>query len=266
MHTGGSTALFTPTIFEGTHQTAAPNKMQKIIRPVFVRYCGEVAKARKGRDLIVVMLGDALDGFHHNSIQESLFSINDQRDAHEQIMREFLKRVGYRRGGDELHYIRGTESHVGETENELGKIMGAVKNQFSGLYASDVLMLAINGTNHLFLHHGKARGDGANEGNALRNWLRNNYYDRQKDKQPIIDVYWSGHTHGHTWVTYQTRGQDGNFHVSHGIIAPSWQAKTRWAYGKMPQAVNSVGGVYMNIDADGTIHRPNFVVMTTPEI
>lgn len=49
----------------------------------------------------------------------------------------------------------------------------------------------------------------------------------------------------------------------HGIILPSFQAKTRFAYAKVPLAVNSVGGVYVTIGADGSFGVPHFVVQNT---
>jgi hypothetical protein len=221
---------------------------------------GEVAVARKGKRLIIVNLGDSVDGIHHLSVQESLFSSTDQAAAHIELMREFMKRTGYsKKKGDELHYIQGTESHVGDIENEIGETLGAQRTKKTGLYVSDVLTLNINGTQQQFLHHGRARGDGANEGNGLRNWMRNIHYDRQKEGMAGLDAIWTGHTHAHTYTTHISRERD-QFHVMHGIICPSWQCKTRYAYAKVPQAVNSVGMVYTLIDVDGEIHTPHFVV------
>lgn len=263
MHTGGSTALFPPTGYKGKGDDdnhISPNEKQKEIHPTFARFGGEVGKARKGRRLIVVCLGDSIDGFHHGSLQESLFKINDQCAAHLMLMREFMKRAGFKKG-DELYYVRGTEAHVGDTEDDTAAEIGAVKSE-TGRHVHEVLELNINGVLNVFAHHGKQRGSGQNEGNALRNFLRDIRSDRKKDGLPRIDVLWSGHTHGHTWATHIER--DGaNFHEMHGIICPSWQAKTRWALGKVPMAVNSVGGVYTRITIDGYMTRPQFVVQTT---
>lgn len=264
MHTGGSTALFPRGGFIGEGNESnriSPNEKQKEIYPVFVRLAGEVAKARKGKRLIVVNLGDAIDGLHHGSLQESLFKVKDQCDAHVLLMNEFLRRVGFGKG-DELYYVRGTEVHVGENENDMARELGAVQSE-SGLHVHEILELNINGMKHVFAHHGKQRGAGQNEGNALRNFLRDIRSDRQKDGLPNIDALWSGHTHGHTYANHITRTPGGNFHVLHGIICPSFQAKTRYAYGKVPMAVNSVGGVYAKIGVDGTFGTPRFVVQTT---
>jgi hypothetical protein len=210
--------------------------------------------------LVVVFLGDSVDGFHHGSLQESIFKEQDQCAAHVELMQKFLKTAGFGRG-DELHYVKGTETHVKDTEQEIAKELRAKPNE-EGEYISDALMLNINGTWHGFVHHGKQRGSGQNEGNSLRNFLRDVRSDREKDGLQRLDVLWSGHTHGHSWNTHIAR-RGGNFHEFHGIICPSFQAKTRYAYKVVPMAVNSVGGTYMRITADGQIGRPTFEVEST---
>jgi hypothetical protein len=264
MHTGSSTALFPNREFVGKHQTSLPNRMQKMIYPLWIRTAGEVAAARKGKRLIVINLGDAIDGIHHNSIQETLFNRKDQAAAHVQLMEWFLRRVGFSKG-DELHYVQGTEIHVAEVEDDIAGELGAIPNELTGYKTSSVLELNINGTFHYFTHHGVRRGDGANEGNTLKNKLRNMYYDRLKENMPKVHVVWSGHTHGHTWATFEVR-EKNDFHQMHGIICPSWQAKTRYVFEKMPQAINSIGAVWMKIDASGEIGRPHFVVEVTKDV
>jgi hypothetical protein len=262
MHTGSSTALFPRHGFQNKEgNLIQPNTRQVEIYSMFVRFAGEVSVARKGRRLVVVNLGDAVDGFHHGSMQESLFREEDQAAAHVDLMTDFLKRVG---GADELYYVRGTEVHVKDAEDPIGKEMGAVRSE-SGLYVHEVLDLDINGLKNVFIHHGRQRGSGLNEGNSLRNFLRDARADRDKEGLPRIDTLWSGHTHGHCYQTHIQRVKDGNYHVFHGIICPSWQGKTRYALGKVPMAVNSVGGTYVKIGADGTFGLPRFVVQTTKD-
>lgn len=264
MHTGSSTALFPRQGYQGEgaeDNHISPNDKQSEIHPVFVRFAGEVAKARKGKRLIIVNLGDAIDGFHHGSMQESIFKEKDQCAAHVLLMTDFLKRVGFRKD-DELYYVRGTEVHVKEAEHEIGKQLGAMKAGKKS-YVHEILELNINGLINVFAHHGKQRGSGQNEGNSLRNFLRDIRSDREKDGLTRMDVLWSGHTHGHTWNTHIARINGGQFHQMHGVICPSFQAKTRFALGKVPMAVNSVGGVYAHIGVDGTFGTPHFVVQTT---
>lgn len=268
MHTGSSTALFPRNGYQGDgaeDNLVKPNRKQEEIYPTFIRFAGEVAVARKAKRLIVVNLGDAIDGFHHGSMQESLFKEKDQCAAHVILMTEFLSRAGFNKTeGDELYYVRGTEVHVKESEHDIAKELGAVRAG-SKQYVHEVLTLNINGVQNVFAHHGKHRGSGQNEGNSLRNFLRDIRSDLEKDGLPQIDVLWSGHTHGHTFNSHIARKKNGEFHQMYGVICPSWQAKTRYALGKVPMAVNSVGGVYVRIGADGHFGYPRFVVQTTKD-
>lgn len=266
MHTGSSTALFPQGGYKGDGEEdnhISPNNKQMEIRKIWARLMGEVASARKGKRLIIVNLGDAIDGFHHGSLQESIFKTKDQVEAHCLLMREFMKRVAFKKG-DELYYVMGTEIHVGETERQIGEELGAVKSD-NGTHVHDILSIDVNGKVHVFAHHGKRRGGGQNEGNTLRNFLRDYRDDLEKDAIPCPDVLWSGHTHGHTWNTHIRRVRGGEFHELHGIICPSFQAKTRYVYGKVPFAVNSVGGTWVKIGVDGEMSRPHFVVQVTSD-
>jgi hypothetical protein len=156
--------------------------------------------------------------------------------------------------------------HVGDAEDPIGKELGAVQQPESELYVHEILEKNINGLNFLFLHHGKARGRGVNEGNALRNYLRDTRVERERDGLSRLDVMVSGHTHGHMYCNHVERETGGNYHVFHGIICPSWQAKTRYAYAKVPAAINSVGGMYVRISADGSFGLPRFVVQNTKDL
>jgi hypothetical protein len=268
MHTGSSTALFPINGYRGEGEESnivMPNKRQEDIYPVFDKFSNEVKEQRIGEGLVVVMLGDAIDGFHHGSMQESLFQPKDQCQAHKILMQDFLDKAGFNSfWGDELYYIRGTESHVADNEQEIAKELGA-KPSDSGLYVHNFLELNINGMIHAFYHHGGSRGQGENEGNSLRNSLRDLRVDREKDGLQRLDAVWTGHTHGHTWNTHIRRENGGQFHEMHGIICPSFQAKTIYANGKVPKAVNSVGATYAHIRSDGTMSRPVFIVKPTKD-
>ena len=262
MHTGSSVALFPRKGFVNSEgNLVSPNDKQRAIYPIWVRFTAEVAKDRRDKRLIVVMLGDAVDGFHHGSLQESLFKATDQCEAHLELMTEFLKKVNFHKG-DELYYVRGTEAHVGETENDMAKELRAIPNEY-GRYVHETLTLNVNGRRIAFYHHGKARGLGDNEGNSLRNYLKNVRSERRKAGVERLDAMYSGHAHGHAFETHRERQPDGNYHSFHGVICPSWQAKTVYALGKVPMLVNSVGGTRMIIDAAGRMQDPYFTVLTT---
>lgn len=256
-HSGSNYALFLPRQWEGIHTSHFPRSGQIEIRKEFERCAERIAQARKNKKVILVINGDAVDGDHHNSGDVCTTDIKEQADIHIELMTEFQKRIKWQRG-DELYYTKGTQTHTNEMEDYIGREMNAVP---SGQYYSwNFLELVVNGVTSWFVHHGPSAGKGANEGNSIRNWLRNIYYDAQKDGDGYPDIVYTGHVHNPTYDTFTLR--DGmKFKQMHGIITPSWQMKTRYAWMKAPVSKNKIGGCWQEIKADGTIMMPQFSVM-----
>jgi hypothetical protein len=99
-----------------------------------------------------------------------------------------------------LHYVLGTESHVGDNEKKIAEKLQA------DIY--DILTMNINGKNHVFAHHGKKRGAGQNEGNALRNFLRDYRDDLEKDEANLRHQY---------LVETDARGYTSGFHLNRAL-------------------------------------------------
>lgn len=262
MHSGGTTALFVNRFWQGKHQNHTPNAQQAEIYKHF-EACAEYGKtARKNKRLIMVHNGDAIEGVHHGSIQAITPIKDEQSEIHIELMDTFLQCVKFdRKAGDRLYYTSGTESHTNNKEDKIAKDLPTEKNEDGGR-VWDFLELNINGRKVWYLHHGKGRGSGANEGNTLRNWLKDIYWECVKRNIEPPDVVVSGHTHQPSYNTYVIRHNDG-FHTIHGIICPSWQSKTRYAWKVAPVDVNEIGAVYMEIKADGEIRPPKFLLKET---
>jgi hypothetical protein len=257
-HSGSNYALFLPTIWRGNKNNShAPGGVQIKIRKQFEKFAGEVATARKDKRVRLVINGDAIDGDHHNSGDVCTLDERDQADIHIELMQEFQKRIKWM-AGDEIYYTRGTQSHVHEMENYIGERMNSVMD--GDFYLHDLLKLDTNGVISWYAHHGPGAGSGANEGNTLRNWLKRTVEDAEKDGERPPDVVYTGHVHTPTYNTCVYR-EKMKFKTIHGIILPSWQAKTIYARMKAPVQKNKIGGVYQAIYADGTIGIPQFSIM-----
>lgn len=262
MHSGSSTALFLNRFFQDEYQNHTPTERQKSIYKVFEQCTQYAAERRKGKRLITVHNGDAIEGLHHNSIQMCILNKASQAEIHTELMDTYLRKAKFdKKAGDRLFYVRGTETHVEDIEVEIAKDLGAEKSP-DGNYVFDHLELEINGRVVWFAHHGKNRGRGANEGNALRNWLRDIYFDCKKIGSRPPDLVITGHVHSPTYSNYVIRNGSG-FHIIHGIICPSWQAKTRFAYKVAPVDVNEIGAVFVEISASGDIRIPHFILQDT---
>lgn len=263
MHSGSSRALFLNREWQDEHQNHKPNDKQREIYKVFERCMQYTSERRKGKRLIAIHNGDAIEGLHHNSyLQICVLNTDSQREIHTELMDTFLRKAKFsRKDGDRLFYVRGTETHVEDKETEIAKDLGAEKAN-GEQYVFDHLELEVNGRLIWVVHHGKKRGAGANEGNSLRNFLRDIYFDCQKVGKRPPDLLISGHTHTPTWNVFVGRKESG-YHIIHGVICPSWQAKTRFAYKIAPVDVNEIGCVFIEITANGDIRMPQFVLQDT---
>lgn len=255
MHSGGTTSLFLNRFWQGQHQNHTPTDKQRAMYKHFVK-CAEYARInRKGKRLILVHNGDAVDGRHHDSRQIITYNKEEQKEIHIELMDTFMRRAKFsRKDGDKLFYISGTECHTEDIENEIGKDLRAEKTS-DGLFVFDHVEIEINGRLVWFVHHGKERGAGANEGNALRNWLRDIHFEAKKKGARSPDLVVTGHTHAPAYTVYVISDGDG-FHLMHGVICPSWQGKTRYAYKAAPVAINDIGAMFVEIKADGEIRTP----------
>lgn len=257
-HSASNYALFLGRNWEGKKgNTHYPTSKQVLIRQHFESYAAEIKQARQGKSVRVIHNGDAIDGDHHHSGDVCTVDTNDQANIHIEIMHEFKKRIGWQ-SGDELYYTRGTQTHVNEEENYIGEKVNAIP--CGNFFVHDLLKLETNGVMSWFVHHGPSRGEGANEGNPMRNWLRNIYNEAVKDHEKIPDIVYTGHVHNPTYSSYVYR-DEMNFRVIHGIILPSWQSKTTYANMVAPVQRNKIGGVIHEIKSDGTIAIPRFHIM-----
>ena len=242
--------MFPDRFWQFENKNHTPTDMQKSMFAHWNYCAGEVARMRKGKRLVVVHDGDAIDGWHHSTTQVVTMLENEQIEIHCELMDFFLKKVG---GADELYYIKGTEIHTNSAENRIGKDLDA--NQCGELYAWDELRLPVNGRELWFVHHGPTAGRGANLGNSLRNWLRNQYFDQIADGNRPPDYIITGHTHKPMWTDYIGR-IDGHYHWLQGLICPSWQQRTRYGHMRSPMQRSKIGLQYFTVTRDGHIQAP----------
>jgi hypothetical protein len=262
--TGSNYALFPDRYWEGKNgNTHSPTSRQKAIYQQFIKFTDEVRAERVGKRLVVVVNGDSIEGVHHNNMDVCTRDLNDQADLHIELINKFAELVDWQ-AGDLLYYVIGTETHTNNLEYDIAKEAGA-QQFFDGSYATDHLCLTVNGRELWFVHQGKNAGAGANEGNALRNWLRDIYFDALKAETRPPDVIYSGHFHQPTYQTY-VANSNMTFKMVHGIVAPSWQLKTRFAYKVAAVARNRIGGVTQVVTTDGDIRIPKFCVCETESV
>ena len=122
----------------------------------------------------------------------------------------------------------------------------------------DECKMAVNGRWVWYTHHGGGAGDGQNEGDAYRNWLKRIYFNNLKEKKRQPDLVLSAHVHKPIYTSYV---QD--YHTIHGVILPSWQMKTRFAYKVAPFQKNAIGLTMTEITPGGDIRVMKPLLMET---
>lgn len=259
------------------HRNYSQTGEQRQMWQHFEKCAALVRDARKGKRLIIVHDGDAIEGVHHGSPQIITPSEYEQIDIHIEIMDHFLKLVRFKSGSDALYYVTGTECHTNDGEHIIAKDLGAEMNREAtkdhnpdpdltpqlkerSVYTFDELYLMVNGRLLWFVHHGPSAGKGANMGNALRNWLKNIFYEQLHEGERPPDMVITGHTHN-DYYTPDVRRYNGGYHITHGLIVPAWQKKTRFANQVAPVSKNRIGLAYFGVSAAGDIRVPEIPVM-----
>lgn len=132
MHSGGSTALCLNRLWQGKHNNHTPTRQQREMYAHFETCIAEVRAARKGKRVVLVHNGDAIDGVHHHSPQAITLLKDEQIEIHTELMDVFMRGIGWA-GGDLLYYTYGTECHVGDKEERCAADLGAVENRDGGM-------------------------------------------------------------------------------------------------------------------------------------
>jgi hypothetical protein len=175
-------------------------------------------------------------------------------------MNELQKRIGWQ-AGDEMYYTRGTQTHVNENEDYIAEKMNAVYDGVFGVH--NVLKLKVNNVVSWFLHHGPGSGRGANRGNTMRNYLKNLHFEESNAGREAPDIVYTAHYHNPVFASFEPEYPGTRYKIMHGLVLPSWQGKTLYAWRVASVDKNMIGGVIHEIKADGTITVPKFCVMET---
>ena len=251
IHGGSPVGLMRPIQWQLQGVTVAPNKLQRLIYRQYDDATKKVGRARRGKRLVTVFVGDATEGIHHKTRQIVTAYTKEHEDIALDAIDHGLTNMKFGKKDDRFYMIAGTESHVGESEERIAEdlqpvpYMPAPEDRVTR-WCWPMLPLEVNGVLGLIAHHGPGPGSGANEGNPLRNRLRNIFFTRigHGMKPPRYVVF--GHRHKKQHVQYEYDG-----HKVDGFILPSFQAKTDYVYSLDPFSIQNIGMLQVHISASG---------------
>lgn len=251
LHSGSKTALFPnyPMTFkldEKNTFTHLPTSYQISMYDHFIACAKQTKEKAKGKRLKVVMNGDAIDGNHHGTQQLVTTNPKHHSKIHIELMENFLEVCGFSiKNGDELYYVSGTESHTGWEEYGIAESM-----QVWGAQYGDEIMLDINGKRFWWTHQGPRPGKGVKEGNPLRNFAADVYWDCIKENRLPPHMISTSHYHKSSYESFN----DSYAHTTHIEVLPSFQMKTRFGIAASPFQRNDIGMSFNMVTAEGTIH------------
>ena len=256
MHSGSPYSLFPNKQMQLVSTNHSQTPLQKIIRGQFDEVCDFVKSIRTGKRVIVINMGDAIEGLHHSTKEVITQYLVYQQKIHVELMTELSDRIG---GWDKLIYINGTPAHAGEAEFEIAKDLGAEYYRQSldegdeGESTWPELRAMIEGTNKIMwaAHHGPAAGRELSRGVSLRNKLKEIYYRCMATGKvhPDFVVWADKHEHRHgMWE------DERNGHIIHGFICPSWKAKDSYVYKVAALEDPNIGALVLEVGEDIKYH------------
>ncbi|MEA1999646.1 MAG: hypothetical protein U9N61_10060 [Euryarchaeota archaeon] len=242
-HCGSTTGLMPPGEWKfETGGSYYPSPAQQWLYEQWETAWHKIRKLRKGRKLIVVNMGDAIDGAHHKTLELVTQNTDEQALIHIECMDRAMKIAGK---FDSLYYIRGTESHVTTKEEFIADDLGAVQKR-PGSHVWDQLFLEGNSTLIDLCHHGAGVGRRAwTKGNSFRSMMVSYYYYLLDAGHRIPRYVVRAHQHQHTHRTIKDRKYNMD-----GLITPSFQLKTHYGHRVANMALSDIGMSYIIIDKD----------------
>jgi hypothetical protein len=244
MHSGSPTALYPDETLPLMNGPRGPSRLQELLHKHFVDVLEYTALARQQADrLIVINMGDATEGLHHDSKEIISAYETDHQKIHESLMREAKERLG---GWDKLYYVNGTPSHAGENEYSLSMTLGAeLYRPAEANYP--ILKKTVAGKLIYAAHHGAAAGAGYTVGNVLRNKLKTLDFECAMNRTPSPDMVVFADKHNPIHVDY-----DNNFgHTIKGFILPSWKLIDAYVYRVSAFAFSRIGAMISTCTDNG---------------
>jgi hypothetical protein len=264
-HSGSSVGLLPPGQWSftngGYHD---PDETQKIITRLWTTAWERIGKAREGKRLIVVHMGDATEGAHHGTTELITPRVDEHERIHVEAMELALKLSGFdRKRGDRLYYVRGTPAHVGpggSSEERIARqfdgsgvipmIEPKQPARKDGRFVWNRIRLEVHGKLFDLAHHGAGVG--------LKPWTRTNPL-----RGKLQEVYWrtieAGTRVPDYWVRAHRHVKAHDIFISNtgrrleGFITPAFQNKTEFSYKVAADMPPSLGLLFFDVSDTGHV-------------
>lgn len=256
-HCGGTTGLCPPIyeLYDRGHQRAT--EVQRWLWRCWVDYWRRVdALAEKFKaDIWVVLNGDLVEGWHHNTTQIVSLRPDDMKNIAVTSLEPYVRKAS------RVFVTKGTEAHVGAGglwDDIIAEDLGAIRGP--GSPAWYWLQMNVEGARFAFAHHGKGggrehtRGGGAR---ALASDLSAYYWRNYRGNPPPPEYAVFGHIHG-----FSDSGiADFDVRV---LTSGCWQLSTGHGSRIRPGRQPEIGGLVF-VCRDGQVVNGDPVLRYVPE-
>lgn len=231
-----------------------PNELQVVIRRHWRACWQRVNQSRRNGRLIVVVVGDAIEGLHHDTTQVITTRLDTQEQMAGAVLEEALQLARFK-SGDEMRFVTGTPAHDGAGAQSLERVARQVLDlaDAPGRVTLDRWRAEIDGL--LFdVAHEPGSGPGnrtQTHGNAFQMWLKSLYYTALETGQPVPRFVIRAHHH--TYLKREVHNLCGESVVT-GYILPAWKLKDEYVYRRAAHALSSVGLLALTLH-NGQVHE-----------
>lgn len=234
-----------------------PNELQHIILAHWLACWTNVAKLRKGARLVVLVLGDVIEGVHHETTQVVTSRIDTQEAMAVAVIESALKIARFDNRRDVIRFAHGTPAHDGNGSASNERVARAVLDLDANdgtPAANDILRLVVNGVRFDATHKpGSGPGSRAHTlGNAFHGWLRSLYFSALEEGQ--LPPRYVLTAHHHQYLRRDVHATRGHVALT-GIICPSWKVKDEYVYRVAPFALSSIGMLAFDVQLDGAVQE-----------
>jgi hypothetical protein len=245
-HCGGTTSLCPPRIRLDDGGCYEASKAQLWLWQSWQEYWQRVDAVRRQHSALLYQVynGDLVEGFHHGSVQVMNGNPNAQAAVVNAVMRVPLDLKP-----DRLAFIRGTESHVGQSASAEERIADGLRRDKrpvvgdadTGTASHWHLKMEIQGVRLDFAHHGRVGTRPWTKPNVTANLAAEIFYDHAASGEPHPHLAIRSHMH----QLVDTHDQ----HPTRVIQTPAWQLATAFIHRIAPGKLADVGGIIVVIRA-----------------
>jgi len=260
LHSGSKKSLLKSGQWQLADGYWVTTKLQQKLWAQFTECIAVVARKRKGKKLVVVNNGDAIENVHHHSTEVITADVHEHERMHIETVDCFLRGTGFdANAGDELYYVGGTPVHDGEGYTNAERVaadFAAVPYQESirgskrdAVRVWPMLRLNINGTLIEIAHQGPGVGTRTHtKGNTIRSMVKSTYYERLAAGTPMPDVFVWSHRHEYHREVVSIGNRDFL-----AFTTPAFKAPDRFFYKVMANRCTHVGLLILEIDEQGAV-------------